>query len=69
MTITQITEINAITGEIVERQFTQEEKIAHDLLKQEAELMAAAQAEKDAKKAAVLTKLGLTTEEAAALLL
>ena len=68
MAITQITEVNVITGEIVERQFTEQEKIAHNLFKEETELMATAQAEKDAQKAIILTKLGITADEAKLLL-
>ena len=68
MTQTQITEINAITGEIVERQFNPAEKIAHDLLKKEADLMAAEQAKMATAKAALLAKLGITADEAKLLL-
>ena len=70
MTTTQITEVNAITGEIVERQFNAAEKIAHDLLKKEADSMAAAQAATDAVKAVAQSKLealGLTADDLKAL--
>ena len=70
MTTTQITEVNAITGEIVQRQFNAAEKIAHDLLKKEAESMAAAQAASDAAKTAAQAKLealGLTADDLKAL--
>jgi serine/threonine protein kinase HipA of HipAB toxin-antitoxin module len=63
MKTTQITELNVITGEIIEREFNAAEKIAHDLLKQEAEIIAAADAEKEAARQAILDRLGLTAEE------
>ena len=68
MTTTQITEVNAITGEIIERQFNPAEKIAYDLLKKEADAMAAEQAKIATAKAALLAKLGITADEAKLLL-
>jgi len=68
MAITQITEVNAITGEIVERQFNEQEKVAHDLLKAEAQAQAVIEAEKEVARQAVLDRLGLTADEAKLLL-
>jgi hypothetical protein len=65
---TQVTEVDAITGEIIEREFNAAEKIAHDLLKQEAEIIAAADAVKQAARQEILDRLGLTADEAKLLL-
>ena len=64
----KITEHNLLTGEIVEREQTAAEKaqIAADKISFQAE--ADAQAAKIAARQAVLDKLGLTADEAAALL-
>jgi hypothetical protein len=63
-----ITEVNAITGEVVTRDYTkaEAEQRAIDLAK--TSVLAAAQAERAAARQAVLDKLGLTADEAAALL-
>ena len=63
-----ITEVNAITGEAVTRDYTEAEAAqrAKDLAKHAA--LKAAQAERKAARQAVLDKLGLTADEAAALL-
>lgn len=63
-----ITEVNAITGEVVTRDYTEAEaeQRAKDLAKH-AELIKA-QAAKVAARQAVLDKLGLTQDEAQALL-
>jgi hypothetical protein len=65
---TQVTEVDAITGEIIEREFNAAEKIAHDLLKQEAEIIAAADVVKQAARQEILDRLGLTADEAKLLL-
>jgi len=64
----KVIEQNFITGETVERDQTAEEKAqaAKDLA--EAEAQAEAEAERVAARQAVLDKLGLTANEAAALL-
>jgi hypothetical protein len=63
-----ITEVNAITGEVVTRDYTEAEAAQRtkDLAKHAA--LKAAQAAKAAARQAVLDKLGLTADEAAALL-
>ena len=67
-----ITEINAITGEVTERKYTAAEKADYDSLvtKAKAELDAeiAANEAKAADKAALLAKLGITADEAKLLL-
>jgi hypothetical protein len=67
-----ITEINAVTGEVIEREATAAEAAEftyqaelHDEAKAEQELQKAAL---EAKKQEVLTRLGITADEAAALL-
>ena len=66
--MSDITEINAITGEIITREYTADEQAqrAKDLAKY-AELVEAEKARAKAK-ADVLAKLGLTADEVAALL-
>ena len=66
--ITKITEINAATGEFIEREATSEELAQMVVDKEMAKDVATQAALKAADKAAVLAKLGLTAEEAAALL-
>jgi hypothetical protein len=63
-----ITEVNAITGEVVTRDYTEAEAAqrAKDLAKHKE--LAKAQTERAAARQAVLDKLGLTQDEAAALL-
>ena len=63
-----ITEVNAITGEVVTRDYTEAEteQRAIDLAKQAA--LTEAKAQRAAARQAVLDKLGLTADEAAALL-
>jgi phosphopantetheinyl transferase (holo-ACP synthase) len=63
-----IIEHNVQTGEIIERELNAEElkQITADQIELEAALQA--KAAKEAAREAVLTKLGLTAEEAAALL-
>jgi hypothetical protein len=67
-----IKEYNAITGEVTEREYTAAEKADYDSLvaKAKAELDAelAANEAKAADKAALLTKLGITADEAKLLL-
>jgi hypothetical protein len=67
-----ITQIDAITGEVTERAYTKAEKAEHNVLiaKAKAALDAeiAANLAKESSKAAVLAKLGLTAEEAALIL-
>ena len=63
-----IKEHNVETGEIVERELNAEELVQHEAaLKDQAE-RDAAQAAKDAAKAALLAKLGITADEAKLLL-
>ena len=59
--------VDALTGEVVERAQTAAEKTQSEKDKAEAEAQAAAQAAKVAARQAVLDKLGLTADEAAAL--
>ncbi len=63
-----ITEVNAITGEVVTRDYTEAEAAqrAKDLAKHAA--LDEAKAERAAARQAVLDKLGLTQDEAKALL-
>ena len=63
----KVIEQNLVTGEIVERDQTAEEKAQAAKDKAEAEAQAEAQAAKLAARQAVLDKLGLTADEAAAL--
>lgn len=68
MTKPMIKEHNVETGEIVERELNAEELVQHEAaLKDQAE-RDAAQAAKDAAKAALLAKLGITADEAKLLL-
>lgn len=70
--MTTAIEINCETGEVIERPLTQEEISANEAAAAQAEAdRSAAEAEAEAKataREAVLAKLGLTAEEAAALL-
>jgi hypothetical protein len=63
-----ITEVNAITGEVVTRDYTESEaeQRAKDLAKHAA--LDEAKAERAAARQAVLDKLGLSADEAQALL-
>ena len=68
----KITQVNASTQEVIERDMTAEElaqaeadKLSAESIKQADEK---AKAEAEAKRSAVLAKLGLTAEEAQALL-
>ena len=67
-----ITEINAVTGETIQRNYTAAEKAEYDdfVAKAKAQLDAdkAANEAKEAGKAALLTKLGITADEAKLLL-
>ena len=62
-----ITEVNAITGEVVTRDYTETEaeQREKDLAKHAA--LAEAEAKRAAARQAVIDKLGLTADEAAAL--
>jgi len=64
----KIVEHNAETGEIIEREMNSAEIAQWKLDVETAKIEAEAKATKAAEKAAVLAKLGLTTEEVAALL-
>ncbi len=66
--MSNIMEVNALTGEVITRDFTEAETEQKKLDKAEAVAQAAAQAAKAAAKQAVLDKLGLTADEASALL-
>ena len=63
-----ITEINVQTGEIVEREMNAHELAQWEADKAAAEAKAEKVAAKEAARQAVLEKLGLTADEAAALL-
>ena len=68
MTTPQITIHDAITGETITRDFNAAELAQAKLDKAEAEAQAEAQTAKQAARQAVLDKLGLTADEAVALL-
>jgi phosphopantetheinyl transferase (holo-ACP synthase) len=59
---------NAVTGEIIEREMTSDELAQFEKDKIEDATRAAEQAAKDADKAALLAKLGITADEAKLLL-
>jgi hypothetical protein len=59
---------NTATGEVIDREMTTDELAQYELDKAEAEARNAAQAAKAAARQAVLNKLGLTADEASALL-
>jgi hypothetical protein len=65
---TQVTEHDSITGETIVRDMTDAELAQHKLDKAEAAKQAEAVAAKQAARQAVLDKLGLTANEAQALL-
>ena len=60
--------IDALTGEVIEREQTEAEKAQTDSDTVEAETRVQAEADKATAKQAVLTKLGITAEEAQLLL-
>lgn len=64
----QIAEHDSITGETIVRDMTDAELAQHELDKAEAAKQAEAEAAKQAARQAVLDKLGLTANEAQALL-
>jgi hypothetical protein len=66
--MSNIMEVNALTGEVITRDFTEAETQQSKLDKAEATKQAAAQTAKAAAKQSVLDKLGLTADEASALL-
>jgi len=72
MTTPQITIHNALTGEIVTRDYTATELAQYEADKiqadKDAETLAKAQADKDATRAAVMKRLGLSSDELLALL-
>ena len=68
MTTPQITIHDAITGETITRDFNAAELAQAKLDQAQAKLEAEAQTAKQAARQAVLDKLGLTADEAAALL-
>lgn len=67
-----ITETNAVTGETTQRNYTAEEKADYDAwvakAKAELDVDIAANKAKEAGKAALLTKLGISADEAKLLL-
>jgi len=63
----KVIEQNLLTGETIEREQTTAEKTQAEKDKAEAQTQAEAQAAKDAKRIAVLNKLGLSEDEAKAL--
>jgi len=60
--------VDALTGEEIIEDLTAEEIAIVEAAQAEAEIKNQAHVQKEAEKAAVLAKLGLTAEEAAALL-
>ena len=68
MTTPQITIYDAITGETITRDFDAVELAQAKLMKAEAETQAKALTAKQVARQAVLDKLGLTADEALALL-
>ena len=68
MTTPQITIHDVLTGEIITRDFNAAELAQAKLDQAQAKLDAEAQTAKQAARQAVLDKLGLTADEAAALL-
>lgn len=61
-------EFDALTGEIIEREFTPEELAQIELDKQEEEVRLVSIAAQAAQRQAILDRLGLTEEEAQLLL-
>ena len=68
MTNPMIKEHNTETGEVIERELNADELAQHKAYLAEQQTKKAEQAAKDAAKQAVLDKLGLSSEEIAALL-
>jgi hypothetical protein len=64
----QITEVDAITNESIDREMTEDELKSFAEHKKEVELKAAAEKKKAVAKSLVLERLGITAEEAALLL-
>ena len=62
-TIPQITIHNAETGEVITREMTSDELAQMELDKETHAVYEAAKAEQEAKKAALLARLGLTEDE------
>ena len=63
-----IREHNLITGEIIDREMTEEELEKHEAMLAENAAQAAAEVQKAADRAALLEKLGITEDEARLLL-
>lgn len=68
MTKSMIQDHNSATGEIIEREMTAEEIAIHEADILEKKAQDADKAAKDAARAELLTRLGITAEEAALLL-
>jgi len=66
--MSEVLEINVATGEVIRRDYTADELADREARRIKFEQMEAAAQAKAAAKAAVLAKLGLTANEAAALL-
>jgi predicted metal-dependent HD superfamily phosphohydrolase len=66
--MTIIKEHNATTGEVIEREMNAEELAQWEIDKAKATERQAAEAQKAAEKAALLSKLGITEDEAKLLL-
>ena len=66
--MTKKIEIDGITGEVIERDFTADELALMEADKAEAKARATAEAAKAKAKADVIAKLGLTADEVASLL-
>ena len=64
MTTNKITIHNVETGELIEREMTAEELAQWEADKAQAQAEAQAKAEAKAKREALLTRLGITEEEA-----
>ena len=60
--------LDALTGEVIEREFNAEEEKQHALDQDEAEAIQASNEAKAQAKAAVLNRLGITEDEAKLLL-
>lgn len=68
MSTPQKTIFNCETGETITRDFTADEIAEYNAIKLQAEILAKTEADKAVTRAAVLTRLGLTSDELLALL-
>jgi len=65
---TEVLEIDVATGEVIRRDYTDEERADREELRRLLDELEAERAAKVAARQAVLDKLGLTADEAAALI-